>query len=668
MANPSRIIPNDHWAVESFRRLSQWEFFPITILIIINLIIGLMTNHYGTGWDDFPFTFPYGENSLSSYRTLLIDHSSNFYCSYLISKDCYYGPIYFVLVTMVANLAQNLSPAIKIPDIWHAMNFLVLNVGIISLYALSRLWLSKWTSFSIAVLFAVQPLLRGHGFINPKDMPFMVFFLSSITTGLIMVETFTGENDEHQWDINCKRSLEDVWRMLGLTYNRKKRILLGFLASFMILFMLIVVFLPGMKPITGIWVGFFYNAPHNTLAGALFARIAPNAGSIPVTSYVEKFMKVLSRGAIISLSLVVTLMMGFLVFWSRRPFLDVASKFKDQTVVILKTRQVWFAALVLGFTTAIRVLGPFAGVIVLTYMVFRLRKKALPLILPYVVISSMFIYIFWPFLWKSPIENFLKTLILMSDNPSIINVLFNGALYPSSDLPATYLPILLTIQITESVVVLACVGIVFLFMRLGQKNYHLLLLIFSLWFLLPLVGVMVFRPALYDNFRQFLFIVPPFFLIAGMGLEFVFEHLKKASYRSLFLAALIIPAIYMNIKLHPFEYVYYNSFVGGTKGAFRRFEMDYWLTSYREAAEYLSQNEKKGAQVVNLPVDMSTFAENKLSLYEGKCTGQPLYAVISSRWNGDKTEYETAPIVHTIKYDDAVLMVIRELPCPPPPP
>jgi hypothetical protein len=256
----------------------------------------------------------------------------------------------------------------------------------------------------------------------------------------------------------------------------------------------------------------------------------------------------------------------------------------------------------------------------------------------------------------------------MSDNPDIIIVLFNGAFYPSSNLPTLYLPTLITIQITESVIVLACIGLICLFLRVKQRNYILLLMTIAFWFFVPLVGVMIFNPALYDNFRQFLYVVPPLFLIAGMGLELVFEFIKKKTFRILLLTLLIIPVIYMNIQLYPYEYVYYNSFVGGTGGAFRKFEMDYWQTAYREAAEYLVNAEKDGAQVVNLPAEMSIFAENKLSLYEGKCTGQPLYAVISSRWNGDKTEYETTPVVHTIKRDDAVLMVIRELPCPPPPP
>ena len=38
------------------------------------------------------------------------------------------------------------------------------------------------------------------------------------------------------------------------------------------------------------------------------------------------------------------------------------------------------------------------------------------------------------------------------------------------------------------------------------------------------------------------------------------------------------------VYLHPYEYVYFNQLIGGTRGAEERFETDYWATSYREAA------------------------------------------------------------------------------------
>jgi len=39
--------------------------------------------------------------------------------------------------------------------------------------------------------------------------------------------------------------------------------------------------------------------------------------------------------------------------------------------------------------------------------------------------------------------------------------------------------------------------------------------------------------------------------------------------------------------LHPDEYVYYNAFIGGTRGAQGLFKLDYWANSYAEAVQAL---------------------------------------------------------------------------------
>ena len=51
----------------------------------------------------------------------------------------------------------------------------------------------------------------------------------------------------------------------------------------------------------------------------------------------------------------------------------------------------------------------------------------------------------------------------------------------------------------------------------------------------------------------------------------------------------------MDVHLHPYQYIYYNSFVGGVHGAFHNYELDYWGTSYYEAAEYVNQVASPGA-------------------------------------------------------------------------
>jgi hypothetical protein len=46
-------------------------------------------------------------------------------------------------------------------------------------------------------------------------------------------------------------------------------------------------------------------------------------------------------------------------------------------------------------------------------------------------------------------------------------------------------------------------------------------------------------------------------------------------------------------KIHPYEYIYHNELVGGVRGAYGRYETDYWVAGMREAVEWLKSNEIK---------------------------------------------------------------------------
>ena len=49
------------------------------------------------------------------------------------------------------------------------------------------------------------------------------------------------------------------------------------------------------------------------------------------------------------------------------------------------------------------------------------------------------------------------------------------------------------------------------------------------------------------------------------------------------MALLLLPGLIADWQLHPYQYTYYNSLVGGTGRAAASFETDYWLTCYKDA-------------------------------------------------------------------------------------
>jgi hypothetical protein len=194
---------------------------------------------------------------------------------------------------------------------------------------------------------------------------------------------------------------------------------------------------------------------------------------------------------------------------------------------------------------------------------------------------------------------------------------------------------------------------------------RLKLALVALWFFVPLGAALVFMPTVYDNFRQFLFMIPPLFIFAGYSLMWVFERVRPLSLRLLILAALLLPGLYWDVRLHPYQYVYYNQLVGGVGGAFRSFEMDYWATSYREATEYLNAVAPAGARVVVWGPDhlVQRYAREDLviSEYRKEADEPQDFAVISTRHNKDLSLYPDASNLFQTGRDGAVFAVVKRL-------
>jgi len=268
-------------------------------------------------------------------------------------------------------------------------------------------------------------------------------------------------------------------------------------------------------------------------------------------------------------------------------------------------------------------------------------------------------YITWPYLWLNPIGHFIESLRVMSQYPWPGRVLFNGVEYSSMNIPRSYLPVLLGMQMTEPVWALFALGLVAAGLRAREKRGLIALTV--IWFIIPLVGFIVTRSPLYDNFRQVFFILPPVFMMAGV----VMERIKRPVLQVVLMVLLIMPGIIDGLRLHPYEYIYYNRLAGGVSGVLRKYELDYWGTSYREAADWLNANAPNDAYIwVDGPAHLlGMYLRTDLQLYssyEVDRADHYDYVVSTSRYNLDLTSYPEAKIIHTIERDGAILTVIRQ--------
>ena len=611
--------------------------FPILILIIVNLaIIPFILSDYGESWDENHQYHHYADHALKAYGTWLKEgRSEGLIESSGEAKDLH-GPAYVMTVELFTRLVARNSPGWLKTDVRHFFHFLTFQIGLFSLYAICRRWLNAWASLGATLLFMTQPVFWGHGIINPKDMPFAALFLFSVYLGLQMYDHVFPST----WE-----QVSSKWSSLHI--HNKRRIAI----TISIWVLSIVVLFAGTKTISElstITITHAYSAPDSIIA-LVVSKVAKNFGEVPADIYIQKLYMLLLRlrgiYTVISTILVISMI-----------------KKKFQEGLQLLGTPVLSAGFVLGFITSMRIAGPLAGILVVTYFIIQSRKKAFIPILIYGFVSMASMYLTWPYLWGDPVGRLLDSLQVMSAFPWNQQVLFNGAQYAADALPNTYLATLFAIQLTEPVWVLFFVGVVVAVTGFIKRREHGWILFLLLgWFVIPFTIFSIGSFSFYDNFRQVLFILPPVFLMAGVALS----KIRQPMWQAALIALVILPGIVDGIRSHPYEYIYYNRFIGGVRGAQGRFEMDYWATSFRETAEYVNSIALPNSYVwVEGPAHIfNTYARDDLKVLDAfdpdLLTGE-YYIVAPSRHGLDTFIAPDAEVIYTVSREGAPLAVIKK--------
>jgi hypothetical protein len=93
----------------------------------------------------------------------------------------------------------------------------------------------------------------------------------------------------------------------------------------------------------------------------------------------------------------------------------------------------------------------------------------------------------------------------------------------------------------------------------------------------PLAFLIIQRATIYNGIRHVLFIIPMLAVIAGAGFRALLPLLRRAPIITAIAGGTYAGGIITTLAvLHPLEYVAMNSLVGGTRGAYDKFELDYW--------------------------------------------------------------------------------------------
>ncbi len=217
----------------------------------------------------------------------------------------------------------------------------------------------------------------------------------------------------------------------------------------------------------------------------------------------------------------------------------------------------------------------------------------------YTLAAGIVSYLTWPYLWVFGHQGFLDSLLVFSDFQHMNWVLFEGQLFLPTDLPGYFIPKLMLIQFSEPLVSLALAGLVIGTVQIikRQENWIKLALLLA-WFLLPILYVIIRQPVQYNNFRQYIFIMPPLFIFAALVLEWINVSIKRSTASVLMAALLCIPALISLVRSHPYQYIYYNQFGGGIDGAYQEYQFNYLYTAFKDGMAYVNKNIRPGSAIL----------------------------------------------------------------------
>jgi hypothetical protein len=654
-------------------------YFPILLILIANIVTGLFTfQDYGLSWDE-PLFYQYAEAIPYAYSIpARLGGDFDIEKAWGPSGDHkIYGPAYLLFAKPVKDIV---CQVLSIPeaDAWHLVNFLTFQLGLIIFYALCLRWMSPWAAFGASLLYSTQPILWGHGWINPKDMPFTVFFMAAIYFGFRMVDALAEPAGVVASPAATDRPVDE------------RRLRTWWKAIQVIALILVILVVAGYIFSTQVqsWLRSLilaaYHAPAESLLGKLFGSLAANAQSVAVEAYINKGLVwfARARSALAALALMLALPALVYTFWSHsvvKAFFWLA-----ETLRPLPARPSWYwerlrspgvlikillAGVLLGLVVSIRVIGPLAGILVCLYFFFKHERRSFSGFVVYALVALLAMFIAWPYLWGSPVARFVEVLRHMAKNPQVLPVLFSGVIYSSDQLPMTYLPHMLAVTLTWPVwpLFFAGVGVIGFKLKARLVEWRSMSVIL-LWFLVPFAYVLLLRPPMYDGYRHFLFLLPPAFIVSGMAFQALLERLHARWRYALVLLVVVVPGVIGMVRLHPYEYTYYNLLAGGTGGAFRRYETDFWLTCYKELMAQVNQQASPGTTlfVHRQPSIAEEYASPGLLIERFDPQDDRAFPgsllLLTTRADVDLSLHPEAPEVLNVGRDGAVFCLVREIP------
>jgi len=213
----------------------------------------------------------------------------------------------------------------------------------------------------------------------------------------------------------------------------------------------------------------------------------------------------------------------------------------------------------------------------------------------FLILTILFLYCFWPYLWSSPLKNFFS--IFYNWVPSI-HILFKGNYILNDYLPFSYLPLWILISTPTIHIIFFIFGFFHIskrfFIRLinveknklsydfwrGIKEKNDLFLFLN--FVVLMILIIFLNVRLFNSWKHLYFVNFYIIYITTFGLNSLFIFFKKKKFIKIYLSIIFLCLSFTTFKMykyHPYQGLYFNSLVSDNFK--NKFEIDFTALSAR---------------------------------------------------------------------------------------
>ena len=209
----------------------------------------------------------------------------------------------------------------------------------------------------------------------------------------------------------------------------------------------------------------------------------------------------------------------------------------------------------------------------------RLGRLLLALI-PSALLAYAVMALIWPWAVVNPLNPITAIEVFSHFFEKPWRELFDGMLLEPTQMPRSYVLTLLGLKLPELLLLTSSIGLlgmlVAAFRTRSTPRTRAAHFAVALAAILSIAATVLTRPAMYNGIRHFVFVLPPLAVAGSLTVTWIVNWIAEraapvsraalGALALIFVAGVAWPAIGM-VRLHPYEYAYFNSIAGGVRGA-----------------------------------------------------------------------------------------------------